>query len=108
MSTEPSASPSRVAFASAAGAQRDFGLAEADVAAHQPVHRPAGAEVVQHVGGRLQLVLGLGPGEFVDEGGIALRVGRQRVRRAGRALRCRPQQLVRDLADALLHPRLAL
>jgi hypothetical protein len=29
------------------GAQRHFGLAEADVAAHQPVHRPAGLQVLQ-------------------------------------------------------------
>ncbi len=29
------------------GAQRDLGLAEADVAAHQPVHRPARGEIVE-------------------------------------------------------------
>ena len=40
-------------------AQRDLGLAEADVAAHQPVHRPAGAEIVEHAFDRGLLVLGL-------------------------------------------------
>ena len=30
------------------GAQRHLGLAEADIAADQPVHRPAGGEIVQH------------------------------------------------------------
>ena len=30
------------------GAQRHLGLAEADIAAHQPVHRLAGAEIVEH------------------------------------------------------------
>ena len=55
-------------------AQRHLGLAEADVAADQPVHRPARAEIVQHgVDGRLlvsvssygkagaELVVGPGP-----------------------------------------------
>ena len=44
-------------------AQRHLGLAEADVAADQPVHRLAGRQVVQHVGDGLQLVVGLGIGE---------------------------------------------
>ncbi len=45
------------------GAQRDLGLAEADIAADQPVHRPAGGEVVEHrLDGGL-LVLGLLEGE---------------------------------------------
>ena len=45
------------------GAQRDLGLAEADIAADQPVHRPAGGEVLQHVGDGARLVLGLGERE---------------------------------------------
>ena len=44
-------------------AQGHLGLAEADVAADQPVHRLAGAEVAQHVGDGVQLVLGLLIGE---------------------------------------------
>ena len=38
------------------GAQRDLGLAEADVAAHQPVHRLAGRHVLDDVVDRLGLV----------------------------------------------------
>ena len=45
------------------GAQRHLGLAEADVAADQPVHRRARAEVVQHVVDGVQLVVGLLIGE---------------------------------------------
>ena len=45
------------------GAQRDLGLAEADIAADQAVHRPAGGQVLQHVGDGARLVLGLGEGE---------------------------------------------
>ena len=45
------------------GAQRHLGLAEADVAADQPVHRPAGGEIVEHGVDRGLLVLGLLVGE---------------------------------------------
>ena len=45
------------------GAQRHLGLAEADVAADQPVHRPAGGEVVQHLLDGAALVVGLDIGE---------------------------------------------
>ena len=49
------------------GAQRDLGLAEADIAADEAVHRPAAFEVAQHIGDGAFLILGLGPGEAVDE-----------------------------------------
>ena len=45
------------------GAQRHLGLAEADVAADQPVHRPAGGQIVEHVGDGGVLVVGLLVGE---------------------------------------------
>ena len=45
------------------GAQGHFGLAEAHVAADEPVHRPAGAQVFQHVADGAQLVVGLLVGE---------------------------------------------
>ena len=51
------------------GAQRHFGLAEADVAAHQPVHRLAALQVFQHLGDRPVLVVGLLIGEAVDDCG---------------------------------------
>ena len=53
------------------GAQRDLGLAEADVAADQPVHRPAGGEIVERRFDRalliLRLVIGKAGAEFVVE-----------------------------------------
>ena len=55
------------------GAQRDFGLAEADVAADQPVHRPAGIEIVEHGGDRGELVVGL----LVGKAGAELVVERR-------------------------------
>ena len=45
------------------GAQRDLGLAEADVAADQPIHRPAGGQIVEHGGDGGVLVVGLVVGE---------------------------------------------
>ena len=45
------------------GAQRHFRLAEADVAADEPVHRPARGHVVEHRVDGLFLVLGLVVGE---------------------------------------------
>ena len=45
------------------GPQRDLGLAEADIAADQPIHRPAGREVFQHIGDGARLILGLGERE---------------------------------------------
>ena len=53
------------------GAQRDLGLAEADVAADQPIHRPAGGEIVERRLDRarlvLRLVIGKARAEFVVE-----------------------------------------
>ncbi len=89
------------------GAQRDLGLAEADVAADQPVHRLARREVAEHVLDRAVLVVGLLVGEAVDElrdrlvSGSAIDAG------AGGAQRGGLDQLAGDLADPLLHPRLA-
>jgi len=68
------------------GAERDLGLAEADVATDQPVHRLAGLEVLEHVGDRALLVVGLLIGEAVDEGRVA-RVRLSDDARSGGALR---------------------
>ena len=89
------------------GAQRHLGLAEADVAADQPIHRPAGGEVAEHRGDGGLLVVGL----LVGKAGAELVVEPA----ADRKLRRLPQlplgrdldQLAGHLADALLHPRLA-
>ena len=89
------------------GAQRHLGLAEADVAADQPVHRPAGGEIVEHgVDGGL-LVLGLLVGEagaeLVVEAGSTAEPRRLAQLPLGGDL----DQLAGHLADAVLHPRLA-
>ncbi len=64
------------------GAQRDLGLAEADIAAHQPVHRLACLEIAEHVLDRAVLVVGLLIGEAVDELRV-VRVGLGDRRRGG-------------------------
>ena len=87
-------------------AQRHFGLAEADVAANQPVHRPALLQVLDDgVDGR-QLVFGF----LVGEAGAEFVKGafgrRQNVARLQFARRRRLDQVLGDLADAFLEPRL--
>ena len=89
-------------------AHRDLGLAVADVAADQPVHRHGPAHVGLDLLDRGQLVGGLVEGEGVLE--LALPRG---VRPEGVALGGLPggvelDQLGRDLADGLAGPALAL
>ena len=88
------------------GAERDLGLAEADVAADQPVHRPAGGEVVEHGVDRGVLVLGLLVGEARGEL-VVEALGRGQDRRLLHArARGDLDQRLGHLADALLEPRL--
>ena len=89
------------------GAQRDLGLAEADIAADQPVHRLARRQVAERVLDRAQLVLGLGIGKARGEL-LVKALGRdQRLARMQLALGGDADELAGDLADALLDPRLA-
>ena len=88
------------------GAQRDLGLAEADIAAHQPVHRLAAGQILEHLADRAILVLGFLIGEAVDELRIG-RIGFEQSPGAGRADRGGLDQHAGNLADALLHPALA-
>ncbi len=89
------------------GAQRHLGLAEADVAADEPVHRPAGGEVVQRRLDRVRLVESL----VVGKSGAELVVEpfrRNEARgRAGQPLSGDADQLARHFAHPLLEPRLA-
>ena len=89
------------------GAQRDLGLAEANVAAHQPVHRPAGGQVVE---GRLnraflvgRLVVGKAGAKLVVQ---ALGDDKTR-RRVGHALGRDADEFARHLAHTLLQAGLA-
>ncbi len=86
------------------GAQRDLGLAVADIADDEPVHRSLGLHVRLDLGGRAELVdgllvregrlhLGL-PGRVVAEG-VPARLGSCGVQR---------QQVVGEVADRLAHP----
>ena len=63
------------------GAQRHLRLAEADIAADQPVHRLARAEVGDHRLDRAVLVLGLVVGKTIAQPGYWR--ARVRARRAG-------------------------
>ena len=82
------------------GTQRNLGLAEADIAADQPVHRLATFQIAQHIGDRALLILGLLPRETVDELVVAGVIGLQHGGLLQRALRGGAHQLAGDLADA--------
>src|SRR3546814_3712234 len=88
------------------GSERDLGLAEPDVAADEPVRRAARRHVGEHVADRAVLIVGFLIGEAIGEGGVGGILCEQ-LARTKRALRRGCEQFARDLADALLHPRLA-
>ena len=87
------------------GAQRDLGLAEADIAADEPVHRPAGRQIVERRVDGFVLILGLLIGkaraEFVVESVPAATGGAFQLPRGGDL-----DEPGRHVADALLHPAL--
>ena len=83
-------------------AQRHLGLAETDVAADQPVHRPAAFEVLQRRGDGAELVLGLLIGEARAELVIDMRLHRHFRRFVQMPLGGDLDQFARDLADAVL------
>ena len=95
------------------GAQRDLGLAVADVAADQAVHRARRLHVGLDLLDRLALVGRLGPRERVLEVALPVAVGLERVAAAAAALGVQVEQLAGQLAGraprAGLHrlPRLA-
>ena len=88
-------------------AQRHFGLAEADIAADQPVHRPAVAEILDGGVDGGELVVGLLVGKAGAEFVIGAGPDREPRRLAQLPLGRDLDQLAGDLADAALHARLA-
>ena len=88
------------------GAQRDLGLAVADVAADQPVHRALRLQVGLHRLDRLELVGGLAVGEGALEHQLPLAVGREGVAAASPALGVEVEQLPRQLARGAAGARL--
>ncbi len=87
--------------------QRHLGLAEADVAADQAVHRTPGLEVLQRGVDGVELVLGLLIGETGAELVIDMRLHREFRRFVQHALGRDLDQLACDLADAILQLRFA-
>ena len=87
------------------GAHRDLGLAEADVAAHQAVHRDRALHVALDVVDGLQLVGRLLERERLLHLVLPRRVGREGVARRGQPLPVEHDQLLGDLAHRAAHPR---
>ena len=90
------------------GAQRDLGLAVADVAADQPVHRALGLHVLLDRLDRLALVGRLAVREVLLELAQPVRVGLERVAAAALALRVEVEQLARELLRGAAGARLEL
>ena len=86
----------------------DLGLAVADVAADQPVHRDLGLHVLLDLVDGPQLVGGLGVREGVLELVLPRRVRPELVAAGRHARGVEPDQLGGDLLDRLLGPALAL
>jgi hypothetical protein len=95
-------------------AERHLGLAEADIAAHEAVHRPLRGEVVEHVRDGAELVGRLGKGKAGDEALVV--AGRRHELRCGLRLALARQrdEPLRRLGDlrldlgAALRPGLAV
>ena len=90
------------------GAHRDLGLAEADVAAQQAVHRPRALEVLLDRLGGGELVVGLVELERRLELALEVGVGKQRRRLRELALGVELEQLLRHVAHAGAHAALGL
>ncbi len=84
------------------GAQRDLSLTEADVAAHQPVHWPAGSQVVERRLNRTLLVRRFVVGKAGAKFVVQAFWGSEAGRRVRHALGSDADELARHLAHALL------
>ncbi|TLY67470.1 MAG: hypothetical protein E6K45_05410 [Gammaproteobacteria bacterium] len=82
-------------------AHRDLGLAEADVAADDPVHGPLALQVFEHLLDRLRLILGLLEREGVGEGLVVELAHGEREPRLGLAPRVEVEELRGHVADLL-------
>ena len=89
------------------GAQRNLGLAEADIAAHEAVHGPAPGQIAQHGIDGGELVLGLLVGEAGAELVVKAFRGRKNLAGAQFARRGGADEAFGDLAHPLLEPGLA-
>ena len=89
------------------GPHRDFGLAEADVATYEAIHRLARREVALNVVDACRLIVGFLVGKPRDEFVVGARWRAQGRGLTQSAQRRDLDQLVGDLAQAFLQPRLA-
>ena len=88
-------------------AQRHLGLAEADIAANQAIHRPSRGHIAQRLENGAVLVVGFGIGKARGEFLVEALGRRHGLALAQLALRRDRDQLVGDVLDPLLDPRLA-
>ena len=88
--------------------ERDLGLAEADVSADEAIHRARSLEVAVHLFDRARLIVGLVERERRLEGAVVVVRGLDRVAGLRLALGVEAEELVRHLADGLLHAGLRL
>ena len=82
-------------------AQSNLGLAKANIAAHQPVHRLAAFQIAQDIADSAVLILGLLPREAVDKLVEAGRISGKYGRFFKSALSCHFHQFSSNLANAL-------
>src|SRR5690606_13306483 len=85
------------------GSEGHLGFAEANVAAHQPVHHDVPFQVGKHVFDCSGLVWCLFKGELRFEGAILIARWRQGWPRGARALSIQPQELVSHVAHTPPH-----
>ena len=88
--------------------QRHLGLAETDVAAHQPVHRKAALHVGLHLVDRLDLIRGLLERERLLEFALPRRVRSEAVTGGAHPLLVQHDEFLRDLLGRRLDPALGL
>ena len=89
------------------GAHGDFGLAVADVAAQQAIHRERGFHVALDVVDGVQLIGGLVEFEGVFEFALPVRIGREGVAGGHLAFGVELEELFGHVADGLADARLA-
>ena len=90
------------------GTQRDLGLAKADIAAQQTVHRAVGLHIVLNLGNAAQLVVGLLVGEILLELTLPRVIRREGVALDLGALGIEPDQPLGQLLGRGLGARLGL
>ena len=87
------------------GPNGDFGLAETDVTANEPIHRVRTLHVGLHFVDRFALIGGFDERERVLHGVLPRCIGGEGVALGGDSLLVEHHEFLSDLADGALHPR---